>query len=60
MAGLVAAGEASGFGGGGMHGYNALKGTFLGGCLLSGRIAAGLNSAPRALSLLPAAVPALR
>lgn len=39
VAGLYAAGEASGFGGGGMHGYNALEGTFLGGCLFSGRIA---------------------
>lgn len=37
--GLFAAGEASGFGGGGYHGYNALEGTFLGGCLFSGRIA---------------------
>lgn len=37
--GLYAAGEAAGFGGGGMHGYNALEGTFLGGCLFSGRIA---------------------
>lgn len=35
--GLFAAGEASGFGGGGYHGYNALEGTFLGGCLFSGR-----------------------
>jgi predicted oxidoreductase len=35
--GLFAAGEASGFGGGGMHGYRALEGTFLGGCLFSGR-----------------------
>lgn len=35
--GLFAVGEASGFGGGGMHGYRALEGTFLGGCLLSGR-----------------------
>ncbi|MCA9736326.1 MAG: FAD-binding protein, partial [Gemmatimonadetes bacterium] len=35
--GLYAAGEVSGFGGGGMHGYNALEGTFLGGCLFSGR-----------------------
>ncbi|MEZ4416340.1 MAG: FAD-binding dehydrogenase [Gemmatimonadota bacterium] len=39
LPGLYAAGEASGFGGGGMHGYNALEGTFLGGCLFSGRIA---------------------
>jgi predicted oxidoreductase len=35
--GLYAAGEVAGFGGGGMHGYNALEGTFLGGCLFSGR-----------------------
>jgi predicted oxidoreductase len=37
--GLYAAGEVSGFGGGGMMGYNALEGTFLGGCLFSGRTA---------------------
>lgn len=37
--GLYAAGEVAGFGGGGMHGYSALEGTFLGGCLFSGRIA---------------------
>lgn len=37
--GLYAAGEAAGFGGGGMHGYNALEGTFLGGCIFSGRAA---------------------
>ncbi len=37
--GLYAAGEASGFGGGGVHGYRALEGTFAGGCLFSGRIA---------------------
>jgi hypothetical protein len=37
--GLWAAGEAAGFGGGGLHGYNALEGTFLGGCLFSGRTA---------------------
>ncbi len=35
--GLYAAGEAAGFGGGGYHGYNALEGTFLGGCLFTGR-----------------------
>ncbi|AIT59900.1 FAD-binding dehydrogenase [Corynebacterium doosanense] len=35
--GLFAAGEAAGFGGGGVHGYNSLEGTFLGGCLFSGR-----------------------
>jgi len=39
LAGLYAAGEAAGFGGGGMHGYAALEGTFLGGCIFSGRIA---------------------
>jgi predicted oxidoreductase len=37
--GLYAAGEAAGFGGGGYHGYNALEGTFLGGCIFSGRTA---------------------
>ncbi|PVM92931.1 FAD-binding dehydrogenase [Caulobacter endophyticus] len=36
LEGLYAAGEASGFGGGGLHGYNALEGTFLGGCIFSG------------------------
>ena len=38
--GLYAAGEVAGFGGGGYHGYNALEGTFLGGCLFSARNAA--------------------
>jgi uncharacterized protein len=37
--GLYAAGEVAGFGGGGVHGYRSLEGTFLGGCLFSGRIA---------------------
>lgn len=37
--GLYAAGEAAGFGGGGLHGYRALEGTFLGGCIFSGRTA---------------------
>jgi uncharacterized protein len=37
--GVYAAGEVAGFGGGGMHGYRALEGTFLGGCLFSGRTA---------------------
>lgn len=37
--GLYAAGEVCGFGGGGYHGYNALEGTFLGGCIFSGRTA---------------------
>ncbi|MFN2464788.1 MAG: FAD-binding dehydrogenase [Candidatus Dormibacteria bacterium] len=39
VAGLYAAGEVAGFGGGGMHGYRALEGTFLGGCIFSGRVA---------------------
>jgi uncharacterized protein len=39
LPGLYAAGEVNGFGGGGMMGYNALEGTFLGGCLFSGRVA---------------------
>lgn len=37
LPGLYAVGEASGFGGGGVHGYRALEGTFLGGCLFSGK-----------------------
>jgi predicted oxidoreductase len=37
--GLYGAGEVAGFGGGGMHGYNALEGTFVGGCMFSGRVA---------------------
>ena len=39
MPGLYAAGEVAGFGGGGVHGYRSLEGTFLGGCLFSGRTA---------------------
>src|SRR5208282_3297512 len=39
IAGLYAAGEVAGFGGGGAHGYNALERTFLGGCLFTGRAA---------------------
>ncbi|MBT2622238.1 MULTISPECIES: FAD-binding dehydrogenase [Chryseobacterium] len=39
LEGLYAAGEVAGFGGGGMHGYRALEGTFLGGCLFSGMTA---------------------
>ena len=42
--GLYAAGEAAGFGGGGVHGYRSLEGTFLGGCIFSGR-AAGRGAA---------------
>jgi uncharacterized protein len=39
VSGLYAAGEVAGFGGGGVHGYGALEGTFLGGCIFSGRAA---------------------
>ena len=39
VSGLYAAGEVAGFGGGGMHGYRSLEGTFLGGCVFSGRAA---------------------
>ena len=45
ISGLFAAGEAAGFGGGGMHGHRSLEGTFLGGCLFSGRVA-GRAAAP--------------
>jgi predicted oxidoreductase len=48
ISGLYAAGEAAGFGGGGMHGYRSLEGTFLGGCLFSGR-AAGRAAAAQIL-----------
>ncbi|WP_406265609.1 FAD-binding dehydrogenase [Actinacidiphila glaucinigra] len=39
LPGLYSAGEAAGFGGGGVHGYRSLEGTFLGGCIFSGRAA---------------------
>lgn len=39
LEGVYAAGEAAGFGGGGVHGYRSLEGTFLGGCIFSGRAA---------------------
>ncbi|MCX5408293.1 FAD-binding dehydrogenase [Streptomyces sp. NBC_00335] len=45
LPGLYAAGEAAGFGGGGVHGYRALEGTFLGGCIFSGRAAGRAASA---------------
>lgn len=48
MPGLYAVGEAAGFGGGGMHGYRSLEGTFLGGCLFTGRTAG--RSAAKAVS----------
>ena len=40
ISGLYAVGEAAGYGGGGVHGKGALEGTFLGSCVLTGRIAA--------------------
>ncbi len=40
LPGLYAVGEAAGFGGGGMHGRRSLEGTFLGGCVFTGRLAA--------------------
>jgi uncharacterized protein len=46
ISGLYAVGEAAGFGGGGLHGLRALEGTFLGSCILSGRIAAQAIAAP--------------
>jgi predicted oxidoreductase len=45
--GLYAAGEAAGFGGGGLHGKRSLEGTFLGGCVFSGRLAAASLAAGR-------------
>lgn len=40
ISGLFAIGEAAGFGGGGIHGYRSLEGTFLGGCVITGRVVA--------------------
>lgn len=54
--GLYAAGEVAGFGGGGVHGYNALEGTFVGGCIFSG-LSAG-RALSRALPESPSRVPA--
>ncbi|ONI66993.1 FAD-binding dehydrogenase [Kribbella sp. ALI-6-A] len=48
LPGVYAAGEVAGFGGGGVHGYRSLEGTFLGGCLFSGRTAG--RAAARAVS----------
>ena len=48
--GLYAAGEASGFGGGGVHGYRSLEGTFLGGCIFSGRAAGRAAARARLIS----------
>jgi predicted oxidoreductase len=54
--GLYAAGEAAGFGGGGLHGKRSLEGTFLGGCVFTGRIAAA-TIAGRELPLTKPAEP---
>ncbi|ROT38029.1 fumarate reductase/succinate dehydrogenase flavo protein [Sodiomyces alkalinus F11] len=51
LPGLYAAGEAAGFGGGGVHGYSSLEGTFLGGCIFSGR-AAGRAVAEEVLAIV--------
>ena len=59
LPGLYAAGEAAGFGGGGMHGYRSLEGTFLGGCLFTGRGGPGGGARHRRLSG-PAARPSGR
>jgi predicted oxidoreductase len=57
IAGLYAVGESAGFGGGGMHGRRSLEGTFLGGCVFSGRLAAGaIADAPAAIADPPAAI----
>jgi hypothetical protein len=60
LAGLFAVGEAAGFGGGGMHGRRSLEGTFLGGCVFSGRVAArsiaGAEPIVPALEAEPASV----
>lgn len=55
--GLYAAGEAAGFGGGGVHGYSSLEGTFVGGCIFSGR-AAGRAMAEEVLGAAAAAAAA--
>src|SRR6195952_83217 len=51
--GLYAAGEVSGFGGGGVHGYRSLEGTFLGGCIFSGREAGRAAGAAGAETTAP-------
>ena len=54
--GLYAAGEAAGFGGGGVHGYRSLEGTFLGGCIFSGRAAGRAAAQGGGLSFGPSGV----
>ncbi len=55
--GLYAAGEVAGFGGGGVHGYNALEGTFVGGCIFSGLVAG--RALARSLDSAPSPAPEL-
>jgi hypothetical protein len=57
IAGLYAVGEAAGFGGGGMHGKRSLEGTFLGGCVFTGRIAARAIATAHARAGAPAPTP---
>ena len=53
--GLYAVGEAAGFGGGGVHGKRSLEGTFLGGCVFTGRLAAAAIAGSRAAAAHPSA-----
>jgi uncharacterized protein len=55
--GLYAVGEAAGFGGGGIHGKRSLEGTFLGGCVFSGRLAARAIAETRPPTITPAPAP---
>jgi predicted oxidoreductase len=55
--GLYAVGEAAGFGGGGLHGKRSLEGTFLGGCVFTGRIAARTIAGVEQEATAPAAAP---
>jgi predicted oxidoreductase len=57
--GLYAVGEAAGFGGGGMHGKRSLEGTFLGGCVFTGRLAAGAIAGSELPLSTPPSVPAM-
>jgi uncharacterized protein len=60
IAGLYAVGEAAGFGGGGMHGKRSLEGTFLGGCVFTGRLAAAAIAGAELPLRTPPALSALR
>ena len=56
--GLYAVGEAAGFGGGGVHGKRSLEGTFLGGCVFTGRLAAAAIAGAELPLRIPPRVPA--